>query len=126
MWLWFMRANVTIGVIACLCFSAGEGLRLTPLPTLSLEEVRLSGIRTVATLSQGTIRHLSGPLDRPAKGQIQKRGNRETLKCEFPPAGCFTHSPFYSTRLSSADHQVAHASHLSDARPLGRAPPLLS
>lgn len=121
-----MRAIIVIGVIACLCFSAGEGLRLTPLPAFPLNEVRLWGIRTVATLSESTTRHLSGPLDRPAKGQIQKRGNRDTLECECPPPGCFTDSPFYSTRPSSAEHQVAHASRLSDLRPLGRAPPLVS
>lgn len=125
-WTSLMRATVVIGVIACLCFSAGEGLRLTPLPTLPLEEDHLSAIRPLATLSQGATRHLSGPLDRPAKGQIQKRGNRQTLECEGPPPDCFTDSPFCSTTPSSVDHQIAHTSRVSDARPLGRAPPLIS
>ena len=126
MWTPFVRAVCAVGVTACLCFSAGEGLRLTPLPAPQLNEVSSSGLRAAATLSPGTTRHLSGPLDLPAKGQVQKRGKRQTLDCECPPQGDAGEVPFRPLRHLGAGNRGVRESRLPEAHPPGRAPPLTS
>ncbi|HYH85649.1 MAG TPA: hypothetical protein VEX60_09200 [Pyrinomonadaceae bacterium] len=122
----FVRASLVVGVIACLCFSAGEGLRLTPLPVFPLEEVRSSGLRVDAALSRGTAQHLTGPLDLPAQGRVQKRSKRQTLECECPPPSDIGEIPFHPLRYSSAGDRIARASCFPDAHPPGRAPPVIS
>lgn len=119
----FVRAFYAVGVVACLCFSAGEGLRLTPLPAPQPEESSSPGLHVRAALSRGDARHLSGPLDLPAKGQVQKRTKRETPDCECPPSGGVGELPLYPARHSTAGRLAAHASRPSDERPPGRAPP---
>lgn len=122
-----VNAMVMLGVIACLCFSAGEGLRLTPLPALRLEQVGPSGLRTPVSLASGDARHLSGPLDLPAKSQIQKRGKRDTHDSECPPApGYFGDFRVNPIRPSNANDQVAHTSRLLDTHAPDRAPPFVS
>jgi hypothetical protein len=118
-----VRAVLVTGVIACLCFSAGEGLRLTPLPAPPPPEVAASDLQANATLSRGTSLNRTGPLDMPAQGQAQKRGKRQTLECACPPAGDAREVTFQPVRFSGAARQIVRASRLSVSKPSGRAPP---
>jgi hypothetical protein len=122
MWTPCVRAVLVVGVIACLCFSAGEGLRLTPLPA---EDVA-SNLLAEATLSRGASLNRTGPLDMPAQGQAQKRGKRQTLECECPPAGGPREISFQPLRHAGVERLVVRASRLSISQPSGRAPPLTS
>ena len=72
-----MTAVLLAVIIGSLCFSVGEGMRLTPFPNPSLAPVHDSS----ELIDAGTIDELSiakyGPLDVPA--QTQKRGKRQAL-----------------------------------------------
>lgn len=123
----FVHALVVIGVVACLCFSAGEGLRLTPLPTLPLpdEDAASTSLPNVSP-ARGTSLNRTGPLDVPAQGQLQKRGKRQTPDCDCPPSGGLCEVPLRLLRHPCATSQTARASRLKDARPPGRGPPFVS
>jgi hypothetical protein len=120
-WTPSVRAWVAAGIIVCLCFSAGEGLRLTPLPSLSPEEVRTESLRDDATLAGEATQSLSGPLDLPAPAQ--HRSKRQTPEYESPPASA--HGEIHPSPLqpASVGSLAAIAPRLSDASPPGRAPP---
>lgn len=118
-----MRAILLIGVIASVCFSAGEGLRLTPLPVSALAGVAVPDDRLNVAASLGAALHKYGPLDKPAQAQVQKRGKRQSLDCECPPA--------QNTRNPSDDllqdpgvrAAVGFTSTLPISEPADRAPP---
>jgi hypothetical protein len=122
-WTPLARAVLVTGVIACLCFSAGEGLRLTPLPATPPAEAAASDLQANAALSRGATLNRTGPLDMPAQGQAQKRGKRQTLECECPPAGAAREITFQPLRYSGASRLLVRASRLSVSQPSGRAPP---
>lgn len=124
-WIPFVRVFFVIGVIACLCFSAGEGLRLTPLPVLALGETNSSAILVNPTLSRGTLQYLGGPLDRPAQVQVQKSSKRQPLHCECPPISGTGEIPFHPLPNLGATDRVDRASRIAEAQPPGRAPPLI-
>lgn len=123
-WIPFVRVFFVIGVIACLCFSAGEGLRLTPLPALALAETNSSALLVNSTLSRGTPQYLGGPLDRPAQVQVQKSSKRQLLDCECPPSGP-GEIPFHPLPYLGASDRVDRASRIAEAQPPSRAPPLI-
>ena len=124
-WIPFVRVFFVIGVIACLCFSAGEGLRLTPLPVLALGETNSSAILVNPTLSRGTLQYLGGPLDRPAQVQVRQSSRRLMLDCECPPRSGPSHIPFHPLPYLAASDGVDRASSIAEAQPPGRAPPLI-
>lgn len=124
LWMPFVRVFFVIGVIACLCFSAGEGLRLTPLPALALAETNSSALLVNSTLSRGTPQYLGGPLDRPAQVQVQKSSKRQLLDCECPPSGP-GEIPFHPLPYLGASDRVDRASRIAEAQPPSRAPPLI-
>lgn len=117
-WSPLARTSLMFGVLFCLCFSAGEGLRLTPLP---LEEVAASELQ--ATLARATDLNQTGPLDVPAQGQTQKRGKRQTPECEGPPASSAHEIPVYLLRRPGDSRQLILCTRLLESRPPGRAPP---
>lgn len=125
-WIPFVRVFFVIGVIACLCFSAGEGLRLTPLPALALAETNSSVLRVNTTLSRGTPQYLGGPLDRPAQVQVQKSSKRQLLDCECPPISGTSETRFSPLPYLGASDGVDRASRIAEAQPPSRAPPLIS
>lgn len=120
-WSPLARTSLLFGVLFCLCFSAGEGLRLTPLP---LEEVAASELE--ATLARATDLNQTGPLDVPAQGQAQKRGKRQTPECEGPPASGAPEIPLHLFRCHSDSRQLIPSARLLALRPPGRAPPRAS
>ena len=79
------RATITVGVIACLCFSIGEGLRLTPFPVSPSCLNTTSALLISVTVAPETSLQRYGPINVPSHAQCLKRGKRHTVDCEFPP-----------------------------------------
>jgi hypothetical protein len=115
------RTLLLIGAIAALCFSVGEGLRLTPLPVSALaESAPPEGRLKVAELREGRP-HEYGPLDKPT--QVQKRGKRQTPDCQCPPSQ-IVRSPTARLLHSSCPRPpVAVTTALLTAGPADRGPP---
>jgi hypothetical protein len=108
-------------IVVSLCFSVGEGLRLTPFPVSNqLQESNgLSVAKDDGDLSRSTY----GPLDVPS--QVQKRSKRQST--DFGPQPLAGSVPVFapiSHRFE--DKRVQLRSSLFVSRPSGRAPPFLS
>jgi len=106
-----MSSAVLAVIVGSLCFSVGEGLRLTPFPVSSLTE------NSENDLSQ------YGPLDVPA--QPQKRTKRHALDLACPGTGGarkIVSSFSYIFEYEAVDT----GSLLFVHRPDGRAPPSIS
>jgi len=122
----FVRVVIVLGIIACLCFSAGEGLRLTPLTPLSLEQISSPALQRKATLSRSTPNYLGGPLNRPAQAQVQKLNKRQLLDCECPQTSGTSKLLLQPLPYLDADDWDTQISRVSEEPSLGRAPPLIS
>jgi hypothetical protein len=108
-------------VVGSLCFSVGEGLRLTPFPVTTPAQAEphlsINSAPDKASLSQ------YGPLDVPA--QTQKRSKRQLIDFAGPiDAGTRNVLPELSSLLEYESTDVA--CDLFVTRPAGRAPPFLS
>ena len=117
-----VTAAVLAVIIGSLCFSVGEGLRLTPFPTLAVSETRDSG--TVVNIKDT---HVSlskyGPLDVPA--QSQKRGKRNTV--ELASASPVGRELVFTCVVDTFKYEADDLNLLSPVACLsGRAPPLNS
>src|SRR5688500_11709994 len=80
----FVQSIVVITVVACLCFSVGEGLRLTGFPVSDLAKSTVPAHHP-ASISSDISSLKYGPLDVPTR--IQNRGKRQGIDHGFPPAG---------------------------------------
>jgi len=78
-----ITAALSAVIIGSLCFSVGEGLRLTPFPNSVLTRVNDAG--SVSDVEEQGSESLSkyGPLDVPT--QNQKRGKRNTVELAAGP-----------------------------------------
>ena len=112
-----------IGVLAGLCFSVGEGLRLTPFPVSAQAGVAAPDARLNVAASRGASLHKYGPLDKPSQAQAQKRGKRQSPDCDCPPAQNTRKPPADLPRGSGVRPPVAFTPTRSAARPADRAPP---
>ncbi|MDQ3665461.1 MAG: hypothetical protein M3410_02470 [Acidobacteriota bacterium] len=112
-----------IVVIASLCFSVGEGLRLTPFPLSSLSQVESTNVLFDAKTSHETSAYKYGPLDVPT--QIQKRSKRQAVDFACPPSRGVHKLLSYLYPLSDGG-PVHIVSVLFVLRPAGRAPPFVS
>jgi hypothetical protein len=115
-----VTAAVLAVVIGSLCFSVGEGLRLTPFPTAAISQTHDS--ETVVNVQET---HVSlakyGPLDVPA----QKRGKRSSTDLlSGSPASREVVVTFVVDTFQYEANELNLFPHL--ARPSGRAPPLNS
>lgn len=108
-------------IIGALCFSVGEGLRLTPFPISDRTETHESAF-AVNTANQISLSQY-GPLNVPA--QTQKRSKRQTLELAVP-ASPGTRAAFTPSFFLVEAEAIAGTSILFVARPAGRAPPILS
>ena len=113
-----MKANlrrdiiVSLSVVACLCFSIGEGLRLVPFPV------------AVFTAGEGFSNaddslQRYGPLDVPARAQ--SRNKRQVVDYAFSlPA-----RPFQPQRIIPSGYHASLDVHTiyTGSPPIGRAPP---
>jgi hypothetical protein len=103
---------IIVLTLVALCFSVGEGLRLTPFPALATDS-------SVAGASQLSV-HQYGPLDVPA--QAQKRSKRFAIDLSCP-VSLYTHKLLALLNSASEDHPAIVASVLAVAFPSDRAPP---
>ena len=108
--------------LTALCFSVGEGLRLTPFPVSQSEQVDPASAPSVARTSQTSV-HTYGPLDVPT--QAQKRNKRFAIDL-FEPVSSYTNQSFTSSEYSVEYRSSTVASLLLVALPSGRAPPFAS
>ena len=118
-----MTATLLAVIIGSLCFSVGEGLRLTPFPNPIFSSTQDAGDRD----STGTIREVTvakyGPLDVPA--QTQKRAKRQTL--DLAADSLTSTRTFFKTAVRSFTLEAHTAHTLSFIAPnSGRAPPFQS
>lgn len=116
-----MLSVVSAVIKLALCFSVGEGLRLSPFP-VPLFEGNLYAQFSVTNGADNTSLSQYGPLDVPT--QSQKRNKRQVLKLAGPAA---VGTPnFISESLGSSDSDSLDVtSKPSVPRPTGRAPPSL-
>ena len=105
----FVSAAVLAVIIGSLCFSVGEGLRLTPF--------------SVSELTEKTETTHYGPLDVPV--QPQKRSKRQALDLACPDAEVTRNVVAPLTHLFEYE-PAGTASLLFVHRPEGRAPPSFS
>lgn len=116
----FVRVILAV-IVGSLCFSVGEGLRLTPFPVsnqLQIDEPRGLSVGKDA----GGVTRTYGPLDVPS--QNQKRSKRQIT--DFGPQP--VPSSFQDVALTSYrfDNELVQLrSSLVVSRPSGRAPPVL-
>jgi len=114
-----MTATLVAVIIGSLCFSVGEGMRLTPFPSATLAEQSsdLSG-----TIHEVTVAKY-GPLDVPT--QPQKRGKRQSL--DLHSNSVTGTRPVFTTAVHSFAYEAEHTNSLSFFAPhSGRAPPFQS
>ena len=109
------------GVIACLCFSVGEGLRLRPFPASALAHSEARTPHLNATSSYEVSRCKYGPLDVPTR--IQKRGKRQVVDFGNGPSQNSRELTVQHVLLSSAEKPDGIVSLLSGTHLSGRAPP---
>ena len=102
-----MSTVVLAVIIGSLCFSAGEGLRLTPF--------------TVSQLTQNAENFQYGPLDVPA--QAQKRSKRQALDLACPDSGVGRKVVRLPLSYISEYEAAPKGPLLFVPRPEGRAPP---
>lgn len=117
-----MSSAVLAVIIGSLCFSVGEGLRLTPFPVSSiLENGKTNGV--VVKASEKISFSQYGPLDVPA--QPQKRSKRQGFDVAVPGTASAQLVVTSFCYLFQYD-AVPPGSVLFIPRPEGRAPPSFS
>ena len=117
-----MSLAVLSGIIGALCFSVGEGLRLTPFPVSTLTQTHAANIIDDRA-PENTSLTKYGPLDVPA--QTQKRNKRQVVDFACAAAAA-TYQVVLAPAFLSGYKSVDVRSVLFIARPSGRAPPVLS
>ena len=110
------RTIIVIGVIACLCFSVGEGLRLRPFPVSTVE----SGLN----ISYEASARPYGPLDVPTR--VQTRSKRQAADYAVPPFQNTQAPTIHCVPFFAWGELVAIASTQVGSIPPGRAPPAIS
>ena len=117
----FMRTSALAGVLAGLCFSVGEGLRLRPFPISSMTE---SGAVTAASHFQASHESVSaryGPVYTPAR--LQQRNKREAVDYAYLPGRSNHVLTGYGICFFAPDEPDRVASATFAMSPSGRAPP---
>ena len=122
--LQLVRTALSVCVICCLCFSVGEGLRLTPFP-VSPQTIRAGepDSQFKVTVQSGTMLHRSGPLDVPTQGHVQKRGKRLIGDYGCPPSLSARNPPTDLLIQLNLDEPVGFTSSTHVSRPFDRGPP---
>ena len=115
------RAILLIGALAALCFSVGEGLRLTPFPAPSRPEAAAPDGRPEVAELRAAQPHEYGPLDKPT--QFQQYGKRKAQDDQCPPSQVIRKPAAYPPHCLVAQPRVALTSGPPVERAAGRAPP---
>lgn len=117
----FVRPTLLVGVIACLCFSVGEGLRLRPFPVSALAQSEATNTQPNATASYEISLCKYGPLDVPTR--VQKRGKRQVVDYGNAPSQNSRELTLQHVLLSGAEESAGIVSLFSVPHLSGRAPP---
>lgn len=116
------RLFLPIGIIAALCFSAGEGLRLTPFPADSVARINLPEGKVNTNASCETSPTKYGPIYLPKPTQARSKQKVFHIDC-LPAPLAVNHSPHFCPLLDVSDaSKVASLQLISRTR--DRAPPL--
>jgi hypothetical protein len=118
------RTILVVGVLACLCFSVGEGLRLTPFPVSIIEKAEASGSQLNTNTSRESSLYQCGPMY--GAMQVYKRGKRQVVDFGCLPSNSASD---LSTNLLSrlkADEPANSPTAFSGSLCAGRAPPFTS
>jgi hypothetical protein len=99
-------------VVACLCFSIGEGLRLTPFPVTPITEGETSK-------DDDTSLRKYGPLDVPARGQSRSKGHAVDYWYSAPERRVQPNQKFALSYIEPIDIRSLPFG----SPPTGRAPP---
>ncbi|CAN5767363.1 hypothetical protein BH20ACI3_BH20ACI3_22210 [soil metagenome] len=118
-----MPSIILMVVIASLCFSIGEGLRLTPFPISNLTRAEAANVLLGVRVSDQNSLSKYGPLDVPTL--TQKRNKRQALDLAGPPTLSSREIPNYFRR-TAANEPIDIISSLLVSRPAGRAPPFVT
>lgn len=118
----FVTTIVSLVVFVALCFSVGEGLRLTPFPISALNQVETAD-QQLRNTTHESARYKYGPLDVPT--QNQKRNKRQTVDFACPSTDVTRHVPTY-LQFASNQEPTQVVPSLFISRPAGRAPPSIS
>lgn len=111
---------ISLVVLVALCFSIGEGLRLTPFPVSTLTIGERSDGQFSARASREVAPYKYGPVDVPPPNQ--KRNKRHIVEFVCAPAGVVRKLP--GCMYGSCDRQAAPlVSALFVSRLSGRDPP---
>jgi len=114
---------ILIVVLASLCFSVGEGLRLRPFPSSTLASADSVEVIPSAKAAAQISLHKYGPLE--VLTPIQKRNKRQAVELAGPPApGARELHDHRSVFVVRKAFQFVSVSCVS--RPAGRAPPFIS
>ena len=117
----FVRTTTLVGVIACLCFSVGEGLRLRPFPVSALAECETTNAQLNATTGYEVSLYKYGPLDVPARAQ--QRGKRHAVDYGNAPSQNTRELTVQQVLLSNAAEPAGIVSLPFESHFSGRAPP---
>jgi hypothetical protein len=120
----FVRTIILAGVITCLCFSVGEGLRLTPFPLSALAVSEATNIQFKATVPYESSRRNYGPIDVPT--WVQNRGKRQVVDYGNPPSQNSRELTAHPVILPVKGEAVDIVSLLLGSRAPSRAPPFIS
>lgn len=117
-----VRTSLLVVVLAGLCFSVGEGLRLLPLPCApSGHDVSAGSSPGVSSLAAaGQYRLKPGSLGLPP--QAQKNLQHKQTHCATS-SGCALPPPLYAYRRPGEEWRAGRALSASVPGPAGRAPP---
>jgi hypothetical protein len=118
----WVRMILLIGVLASLCFSVGEGLRLLPLPPLSSSpNERVDTRAHMASPSAASLHQFqAGSITQPP--QAQKNLKRKQAQC-VPTSHCGLPLPHNLRILSGAEWRTGFYLPESASTQAGRAPP---
>jgi hypothetical protein len=103
---------IIVLTLVALCFSVGEGLRLTPFPVSATDS-------SVAGASQLSV-HQYGPLNVPVQSQKRSKRFASDLSCPVP---LYTHELLVLRHAASEDHPSTVVPVPAVAFPSDRAPP---
>lgn len=120
----FMRTTVLVGVLAGLCFSVGEGLRLRPFPISSMADSGVATAESHFEAWQESVAARYGPVYTPAR--VQNRNKREAVDYAYLPGRSSHVLTGYGILYFAPDtnNTIAFARFVSS--PSGRAPPFFS
>ena len=109
---------ILVSILSALCFSAGEGLRLLPIPGLAVENIQQAD---PSTFEAAPIKY--GPVDQPqsVSGKIKTKLSR--LDC-VTATGADVSLPDFTQSIEIAAFTITPARERY-SRSIGRAPPSL-